>query len=156
MKLAINVMAMLIAFTAVVAAANWVLGNLVSPIGWHTEKPLQEVFGYVNAPFAWLMGIPAKDCVAVGQILGERIVLNEFFGYMSLSAQKATLDPRSYTLATYALSGFANLGSIAIQIGGIGALVPARRPDLVRLGLRAMIGGVLACYMTACIAGILL
>ncbi len=155
MKLAINVIAMLIAFTAVVAAANWVLGNLVSPLGWNTEKPLQEVFGYLNAPFAWLMGIPAKDCVAVGQILGERIVLNEFFGYISLSAQKGLLDERSYTLATYALSGFANLGSIAIQIGGIGALVPARRPDLVRLGLRAMVGGLLACYMTACIAGIL-
>ena len=156
MKLAINVVAMLIAFTAIVAAANWLLGHCVSPLGWHTEKPLQEFLGYLNAPFAWLMGIPAKDCLAVGQILGERIVLNEFFGYLSLSAQKSALDERSYTLATYALCGFANLGSVAIQIGGIGALVPARRPDLVRLGLRAMVGGVLACYMTACIAGVLL
>ena len=156
MKLAINVVAMLIAFTAIVAAANWLLGHLVGPFGWHTARPLQEFFGYLNAPFAWLIGIPSKDCVAVGQILGERIVLNEFFGYISLSAQKAVLDERSYTLATYALSGFANFASVAIQIGGIGALVPSRRPDLVRLGLKAMLGGLIACYMTACIAGVLL
>ncbi len=155
MKLAINVAAMLIAFTAIIAAANWLLSHLVNPLGWHTGKPLQEFLGYLNAPFAWLMGIPAKDCMAIGQILGERIVLNEFFGYISLSAQKPLLDPRSYVLATYALCGFANLGSVAIQIGGIGALVPSRRPDLVRLGLKAMFGGLLACYMTACIAGVL-
>jgi CNT family concentrative nucleoside transporter len=156
MKLAINVMAMLIGFTAIVAAANWLLAHMVNPLGWHTSKPLQEFLGYLNAPFAWLMGIPARDCVAVGQILGERIVLNEFFGYISLSAQRALLNERSYVLATYALCGFANLASVAIQIGGIGALVPARRPDLVRLGLKAMVGGLLACYMTACVAGVLL
>lgn len=156
MKLAINVAAMLIAFTAVVAAANWLLGQLVGPLGWHTTKPLQEVLGYLNAPFAWIIGIPSKDCVAIGQILGERIVLNEFFGYITLSEMKSMLDERSYILATYALCGFANLASVAIQIGGIGALVPARRPDLVQLGLKAMFGGLLACYMTACIAGVLL
>ncbi len=156
MMLAINVVAMLMAFTAVVAAGNWLLAHLVDPLGWHTQKPLQESLGYLNAPFAWLMGIPPKDCLAVGQILGERIVLNEFFGYISLSAQKELLDRRSYEVATYALCGFANLGSVAIQIGGIGALIPSRRSDLVRLGLRAMIGGLLACYMTACIAGILI
>ncbi len=156
MKLAINVIAMLIAFTAVVAATNWLVGSVVGRVGWQTERPLQEAFGYLNAPFAWLMGIPLKDCVAVGQILGERIVLNEFFGYMSLSAQKAVLDPRSYIITTYALCGFANLASIAIQIGGIGALVPERRNDLARLGPKAMVGGLLACYMTACVAGVLL
>src|SRR3954465_1355596 len=156
MKLSINVAAMLIAFTALIAAINWLLGEMVNPLGWHTAKPLQEVLGVLNAPFAWLMGVPFKDCMAIGQILGERIVLNEFFGYISLSAQKPLLDERSYVLATYALCGFANLGSVAIQIGGIGALVPARRPDLVRLGLKAMFGGLLACYMTACIAGVLL
>ncbi len=156
MKLSINVIAMLIGFTAVVAAANWLLGYVVHPFGWETSKPLQEVLGYLNAPFAWLMGIPLKDCFAVGQILGERIVLNEFFGYMSLSAQRAALDERSFTLATYALCGFANLASVAIQIGGIGALAPSRRTDLAQLGLKAMVGGLLACYMTACIAGILL
>ena len=155
MKLSINVIAMLMAFTAVVAAANWILSQLVGPLGWSTVKPLQEGLGYLNAPFAWLMGIPSRDCVAIGQILGERIVLNEFFGYMSLSAQQAQLDPRSYTLATYALCGFANLGSVAIQIGGIGALAPGRRPDLAQLGLKAMYGGLIACYMTACIAGML-
>ncbi len=156
MKLAINVIAMLIAFTAVVAATNWLVGAVVGQVGWQTERPLQEAFGYLNAPFAWLMGIPLKDCVAVGQILGERIVLNEFFGYMSLSAQKAVLDPRSYIITTYALCGFANLASIAIQIGGIGALAPERRNDLARLGPKAMVGGLLACYMTACVAGVLL
>ncbi len=156
MTLSLNVAAMLIGFVAVVAAANWLLGQCVGPIGWHTEKPLQEAIGYFNAPFAWLMGIPGKDCMAIGQILGERIVLNEFIGYLSLSAKKEALDPRSYTLATYALCGFANLGSVAIQIGGIGALVPKRRNDLARLGLKAMFGGLLACYMTACIAGILI
>lgn len=155
MKLAINVAAMLIAFTAVIAAANWLLGHIVGPFGWHTSKPLQEFLGYLNAPFAWIMGVPFKDCLSIGQILGERIVLNEFFGYISLSAQKPMLDERSFVLATYALCGFANLGSVAIQIGGIGALVPARRPDLVRLGLKAMFGGLLACYMTACVAGVL-
>ena len=144
MKLAINVIAMLIAFTAVVAATNWLVGSVVGRVGWQTERPLQEAFGYLNAPFAWLMGIPLKDCVAVGQILGERIVLNEFFGYMSLSAQKAVLDPRSYIITTYALCGFANLASIAIQIGGIGALAPERRNDLARLGPKAMVGGLLA------------
>ena len=155
MKLSINVAAMLIAFTALIAAVNWLLGEMVGPLGWHTAKPLQETLGVLNAPFAWIMGVPLKDCMAIGQILGERIVLNEFFGYLSLSAQKPVLDERSYILATYALCGFANLGSVAIQIGGIGALVPARRPDLVRLGLKAMFGGLLACYMTACVAGVL-
>jgi CNT family concentrative nucleoside transporter len=156
MKLSINVVAMLIAFTAVVAAANWLLSLVVNPIGWDTAKPLQEALGYVNAPFAWLIGIPAKDCMAVGQVLGERIVLNEFFGYMRLSEMKDVLAERSYTLATYALCGFANLASVAIQIGGIGAIAPGRRPDLVQLGLKAMIGGLIACYMTACVAGVIL
>ena len=102
------------------------------------------------------MGVPSKDCVAIGRILGERIVLNEFFGYLSLTQQKATLDPRSFVLATYALCGFANFGSIAIQIGGIGALAPERRGDLAQLGLRAMIGGLLASYLTAALVGILI
>ncbi len=156
MKLAINVAAMLIAFTAIVAATNWLLGSLVHPLGWHTTKPLQETLGYLNAPFAWLIGVPLKDCYVAGQILGERIVLNEMFGYISLNNAKATIDERTYTLMSYALCGFANIGSVAIQIGGIGALVPSRRNDLARIGLKAMLGGLLACYMTACIAGILL
>jgi len=117
---------------------------------------LQTLFGWLNAPFAWLMGIESKDCVRVGAILGERIVLNEFLGYVSLTQQKGLMTERSFALATYALCGFANFASIAIQIGGIGALAPSRRNDLARLGLRAMIGGLLACYLTATVAGILL
>lgn len=156
MMLAINVMAMLIAFVAVVALVNYLLSLGLRPFGVHAPAPLQTVFGWLNAPFAWLMGVPSKDCVAIGGVLGERIVLNEFIGYLSLSKQAAQLDPRSLDLATYALCGFANFSSIAIQIGGIGSLAPTRRADLAKLGLRAMIGGLLACYLTATIAGILL
>lgn len=156
MRLAINVIAMLLAFTSLVAAANWILGEAFGVVGWHTRQPLQTLLGYANAPFAWLMGIPSKDCLAVGRILGERIVLSEFIGYLSLSREQASLDPRSYVIAAYALCGFANFGSVAIQIGGIGALVPGRRRDLAEVGLKAMLGGLLACYMTACVVGVLI
>jgi CNT family concentrative nucleoside transporter len=164
MMLAINVLAMLIAFVAVVALANflftlpqakvaqWVAGDAA------TFQPvnLQTVVGWMNAPFAWLMGVPAQDCVKVGQILGERIVLNEFIGYSTLTSPDTKLDPRSFTLATYALCGFANFASIAIQVGGIGSLAPTRRGEMARLGFRAMLGGVLATYLSASIAGMLL
>jgi CNT family concentrative nucleoside transporter len=113
-------------------------------------------FGWINAPFAWLMGVPAQDCLTIGGILGERIVLNEFIGYLSLTSPKTVVDERSFMLATYALCGFANFASIAIQVGGIGSLAPERRGDMARLGARAMIGGLLASYLTATIAGILL
>lgn len=156
MRLAINVIAMLLAFTSLVAAANWILGEAFGVVGWHTRQPLQTLLGHANAPFAWLMGIPSKDCLAVGRILGERIVLSEFMGYLSLSREQASLDPRSYVIAAYALCGFANFGSVAIQIGGIGALVPGRRRDLAEVGLKAMLGGLLACYMTACVVGVLI
>jgi CNT family concentrative nucleoside transporter len=154
LQLALNVLAMLIAFVALVALANFIVGMATRPFG--AELTLQRVFGWLNAPFAWLMGVPWKDCVPIGQILGERIVLNEFFGFLSLTQQKSQLDERSFILATYALCGFANFGSIAIQIGGIGALAPARRSDLAALGLRAMIGGLIACYLTATVVGILI
>ena len=156
MKLSLNVIAMLIAFTAVVATANWLLGALLGLAGLSVAQPLQTGLGYLNAPFAWLMGIPGKDCVAVGQVLGERIVLNEFVGYLSLTGMKDRIDERSFTLATYALCGFANLASVGIQIGGISGLVPDRRGDLARLGFKAMIGGLAACYLTACVCGVLL
>lgn len=156
MRLAINVIAMLLAFTSLVAAVNWLLGEGVGLLGWQTQRPLQTLLGMANAPFAWLMGIPSKDCLAVGQILGERIVLSEFIGYLSLSQQQASLEPRSYVITAYALCGFANFGSVAIQIGGIGAMVPQRRKDLAQVGLKAMVGGLLACYMTACVVGILI
>lgn len=153
--LTINVMAMLIAFVAVVALANGLLSWLLGIVGVQNAIPLQTLFGWLNYPFAWLMGVPLKDCFAVGQILGERIVLNEFIGYLSLAKVKDTLDPRSIMLTTYALCGFANFASIAIQIGGIGSMMPERRADLAKIGLRAMVGGLLACYVTATIAGIL-
>jgi CNT family concentrative nucleoside transporter len=156
MKLSLNVMAMLIAFVAVVALANYIFSAPQTLFGITEPVTLQTVFGWVNAPFAWLMGIPKEDCLAVGQVLGERIVLNEFIGYLSLSNLKDSLDPRSVHVATYALCGFANFSSIAIQIGGVGLLAPNRRADLAKLGLRAMIAGLLSCYLTATIAGILL
>lgn len=154
LSLSLNVMAMLIAFVAVIALANYLLSLLLDPFSLNLT--LQNIFGWFNAPFAWLMGIPAKDCVLVGQILGERIVLNEFVGYVTLTQHKPVLQERSFVLATYALCGFANFGSIAIQIGGIGALVPDRRRDLADLGMRSMVAGLLACYATAAIVGILI
>jgi CNT family concentrative nucleoside transporter len=156
MMLAINVIAMLIAFIAIVALANYLISYVLGWTGIHTEKPLQIFFGWLNAPFAWLIGVPAHDCLAVGQILGERIVLNEFIGYLDLTSSATHLDSRSFILTTYALCGFANFSSIAIQVGGIGSLAPERRGDMAKLGIRAMIGGILASYMTATIAGILL
>ena len=154
LKLALNVFAMLVAFVATVALANYLVG-LVGRV-FHFQLSLQQFFGWLNAPFAWLIGIAPKDCMLTGQILGERIVLNEFVGYLSLMKNQSLMDERSFNLMTYALCGFANFGSIAIQIGGIGALVPDRRRDLAQLGFRAMIGGLLACYMTAAVAGTLL
>ena len=154
MRLSMNVIAMLIAFVAVVAMANYLLQILLAPFS--IEVTLQQLFGWINAPVAWLIGVPLKDCVLVGKILGERIVLNELFGYLTLTENLEVLDPRSQTLATYALCGFANFASVAIQIGGIGALVPERRNDLAKLGIRSMVGGLLACYTTAAMVGILI
>jgi CNT family concentrative nucleoside transporter len=164
MMLSINVMAMLIAFVAVVALANFLITLpqvelakrlATDPAGFQPIK-LQTLFGWVNAPFAWLMGVPSQDCFKIGQILGERIVLNEFIGYLSLTHPETRVAERSFTLATYALCGFANFSSIAIQVGGIGSLAPDRRSEMARLGFRAMLGGLLATYLTATIAGILL
>ncbi|HUA64880.1 MAG TPA: nucleoside transporter C-terminal domain-containing protein [Alphaproteobacteria bacterium] len=156
--LSLNIIAMLIAFIAVIALANYLIAfpqihsGVVNPVTW------QNIFGWLNAPFAFLMGVPMHNCVAVGQILGERIVLNEFVGYLDLTsrAQQLALDPRSFTIATYALCGFANFSSIAIQVGGIGSLAPERRSEMAKIGFRAMIGGLLASYTTAAIAGMLL
>lgn len=157
--LALNVIAMLIAFIAMIALANYVIQYPQTHL-FQMAKPvnLQTFFGWINAPFAWLMGVPTKDCLAVGQILGERVVLNEFVGYLDLTtnAKQLALDPRSFTIATYALCGFANFSSIAIQVGGIGSLAPERRSEMAKLGLRAMCGGLLAAYMTASLAGFLL
>jgi CNT family concentrative nucleoside transporter len=156
MMLSINVLAMLIAFIAVVALVNYLLTLGQSSLGIAQPVTLQTFFGWINAPFAWLMGVPAQDCTAIGRVLGERIVLNEFVGYVSLTGAETKVSERAFTLATYALCGFANFSSIAIQVGGIGSLAPERRAEMAKLGLRAMIGGLLACYLTATIAGILL
>lgn len=156
--LSLNICAMLIAFIAIISLANYVFGWAQTHVGVTHPATLQNIFGWVNAPFAWLMGVPAHDCVAVGQILGERIVLNEFVGYLDLTSHAKTLalDPRSFAIATYALCGFANFSSIAIQVGGIGSLAPERRSEMAKVGFRAMIGGLLAAYMTASLAGLLL
>lgn len=156
MMLSINVMAMLIAFVAMVACANALLLLPQQALGIAHPANLQTLFGWINAPFAWLMGVPAKDCLAIGGFLGERIVLNEFVGYADLTSQAQKLDPRSFVIATYALCGFANFTSIAIQVGGIGSLAPERRGEMAQLGLRAMVGGLLASYLTATVAGLLI
>jgi CNT family concentrative nucleoside transporter len=156
--LALNIIAMLIAFIAIIALANYIVGFPQTHLGVKNPVTLQNIFGWVNAPFAFLMGVPWQDCVNIGQILGERIVLNEFVGYLDLTTNAKTLalDPRSFTIATYALCGFANFSSIAIQVGGIGSLAPERRSEMAKIGFRAMIGGLLAAYMTASLAGFFL
>ena len=158
--LSINVMAMLIAFVAVVALLNGLIAWPQRVSGLTTPLTIQQMLGWVNAPIAWLIGVPWKDCPFIGEILGERIVLNEFVGYLNLSehvrANPDAIDPRSVTLASYALCGFANFASIAIQIGGIGALAPERRGDLAKLGLRSMIAGLIACYLFAAVVGVLI
>ena len=158
--LSLNIMGMLIAFVALVALANALFVWPQHLFGVTDAISIKQILGWVNAPFAWLMGIPAKDCGFIGQVLGERIVLNEFVGYLDLTNHvrdhPGVLDQRSVILASYALCGFANFSSIAIQIGGIGALAPERRGDLARIGLRAMFAGLLACYVFTALVGILL
>ena len=157
MRLSINVIAMLIAFVALVYMANAILGWALSWTAWNFT--IQEAVGWLNVPFAWLMSVPSDECVRVGAVHGERVVLNEFMGYLQLTSMmegEGALSPRTSAIATYALCGFANFGSVAIQIGGIGTLAPDRRADLAKLGLKAMVGGVLACYLTATVAGLLM
>jgi CNT family concentrative nucleoside transporter len=164
MKLAINVGAMLIAFIALITMIDGILGWAGPRIGhwfgyeWHWS--LEAMFGYLFAPFAWLMGIENRDCLPAGELLGIRLAGNEFIAYERLGEMlkpesAVHLSDRTKVILTYALCGFANFGSIGIQIGGIGGIAPERRHDLARLGMRAMFGGLLACYMTACVAGIL-
>ena len=156
MKLTLNVLAMLIGFTAAIALLNYLIVLPQNWIGVNAPITFDQILGWLNAPFAWLMGVPWADCDAIGQALGKRIVFTEFIGYMEISSLKETLNPRSFTLATFAICGFANFASIAIQIGGIGSLAPERRADLASLGLRAMAGGILVGYTNACIAGLFL
>ena len=166
LRLALNVAAMLIAALGLIALVDGALGLLGQGVGYllgmeGLEWSLSAALGYLFAPFAWLMGIEAKDCLLAGELLGKKMVANEFVSYVQLSQwiqpdSGVELSQRSVVILTYALCGFANFGSIGIQIGGIGGIAPERRRDLARLGFRAMLGGSLACFMTACVAGILL
>ena len=155
--LALNIAAMLIAFLALIALLNGVLGGIHNRLGimWFPSS-LQQIFGFLFAPIAFVIGIPWRDCLAIGNLLGTRMVLNELVAFSMLGPQKAMLDPRSFTIATFALCGFANLSSIGIQLGGIGALAPNKRGELARLGIRAMLAGTMANLMSASIAGMLL
>ena len=153
--LALNIAAMLISFLALIALTNGIFGGIHSHAGWFPQS-LEQVFGYIFAPVAWVIGIPAHDCLQVGNLLGTRMVLNELVAFSILGQNKALLDPRSVTIATFALCGFANLSSIGIQIGGIGALAPNKRGELAKLGFRAMLAGTMANLMSASIAGMLL
>ncbi|MGB8028229.1 MAG: nucleoside transporter C-terminal domain-containing protein [Terracidiphilus sp.] len=156
-KLAMNVAIMLISFLALVALLDMLLGWFHGmPYTHWVPASLGQILGFVGAPVAWLIGVPWRDCPAIGNLLGTRMALNEVVAYIGLGAEKATLMPRSFTIATFALCGFANLGSIGMQIGGIGALVPERRNDLARLGVRAMLAGTMANLISASIAGIFL
>jgi concentrative nucleoside transporter, CNT family len=155
LHLALNIAGMLIAFLALIALLNGGLGWLHSHVRW-IPGSLQQILAYLFAPIAWMLGVSWNDCATIGELLGTRMVLNEFVAFLDLAKVKAILQPRSFVIATFALCGFANLSSIAIQIGGIGALAPSRKSDLARLGLKAMIVGTLANFMSACIAGILI
>jgi concentrative nucleoside transporter, CNT family len=155
--LALNIAAMLISFLALIALANGILGGIHNKLGmvWFPSS-LQQIFGVLFAPVAWVIGIPWRDCHAIGNLLGTRMVLNELVAFSMLGPQRAVLDPRSFTIATFALCGFANLSSIGIQLGGIGALAPNKRGELAKLGIRAMLAGTMANLMSASIAGMLL
>ncbi len=154
-QLAFNVAIMLISFISLIYLANGIMGWTHGHLPWFPES-IQKVLGTILYPVAWLLGVPGKDCAAVGSLLGIRTVLNELVAYTDLGAMKGALDPRSFTIATFALCGFANFSSIGIQIGGIGALAPNKRDQLAKLGLRAMIAGTMANFMSASIVGLLM
>jgi CNT family concentrative nucleoside transporter len=159
LQLALNVGAMLVSFLAILALLNFVVKKLCGLAG-HPDIGIENILGWACSPLAWLLGTPWADCEVVGRLIGVKTVLNEFVAYGDLA--KLSADPaaqpiayRSYVIATYALCGFSNFGSIGIQIGGIGALAPSRRADLARLGFKALIAGSIACFMTASVAGML-
>jgi concentrative nucleoside transporter, CNT family len=155
LHLALNIAAMLISFLALIALLNGIFGGIHAHARWFPQS-MEQIFGYLFWPVAWVIGVPARDCAIVGNLLGTRMVLNELVAFSMLGPQRAGLDPRSFTIATFALCGFANLSSIGIQIGGIGALAPNKRGELARLGFRAMLAGTMANLMSASIAGMLL
>ncbi len=156
LHLALNVGAMLITFIALLALLNAMMGGIhgLPHMGWFPES-LQTIFGWIFAPIAWLIGVPWSEATKIGDLLGTRMVLNEFIAFGKLGTMKAALDPRTFAIATFALCGFANFSSIGIQIGGIGALAPERRNDLAKFGIRAMLAGTMANLLSAAIVGIL-
>ena len=155
LHLALNVGAMLITFIALLALLNAIMGGIHnwSHLGWFPDS-MQTLFGWIFAPVAWLIGIPWHDASKIGNLLGTRMVINEFVAFSQLGPMKGTLDPRSFTIATFALCGFANFSSIGIQIGGIGALAPEQRGQLAKFGIRAMLAGTMANLLSACIVGL--
>jgi CNT family concentrative nucleoside transporter len=159
LRLAANVGAVLLAFLALIACVDFLLGRAAEPFAAALpaleDLSLARILGWVFAPLAWLMGVPGNDVEAVGSLIGTKVAVNEFLAYIRLSAVQGELSHRSVVIATYVLCGFANFGSIAIQIGGIGGIAPERRGDLARLGLKAMFAGLLASAVTACLAGVL-
>ena len=161
LNLAMNVGAMLLAFLALIALGNGMIGWAAAQVGVETltQQPLQKIFGWVFAPVAWLVGVPWGDAAEIGSLFGVKMVANEFVAFQGLAEMMAEggtqLSRKSVVIATYALTGFANFSSIAIQIGGIGGIAPERRQDLSKLGVRAMLGGTVATWMTATFAGVL-
>jgi concentrative nucleoside transporter, CNT family len=153
--MALNIAAMLISFLALIKMCDGIMGYAHAYIAWFPTS-LEAILGRLFAPVAWLIGIPWHDCRVIGNLLGVRMVLNELVAFSMLGPQKAMLDPRSFTIATFALCGFANFSSIGIQMGGIGALAPNKKAELAKLGLRAMLAGTMANLMSASIAGMLL
>ena len=163
LKLALNVAGMLLAFIALIAMINWLIQLVVTDLVGITTASgepitLQLILGYALSPIAWIIGVPWQDSVSVGSMIGQKIVLNEFIAYLELSniIPLHVLSEKAVIISTYALCGFANFSSIAIQIGGIGGIAPSRRSDLAKFGLRAVLGGSLATFMTATIAGVLI
>jgi concentrative nucleoside transporter, CNT family len=154
LQLALNVGSMLLAFIALIAMFNGLL-SFVGGFFNFSDLSLELITGYIFAPVAFLMGVPWSEAFAVGSLLGKKLVINEFVAYLDLQKQLSTLSPKSVVISTYALCGFANFSSIAIQLGGIGSIAPERRSDLAKLGVKCLIGGTLACFMTASIAGFL-
>jgi len=153
LKLALNVAGMLLAFIALIALVNGTLG-WIGGLFNYPELSLELITGYLFAPFAFLMGVPTEDIFSVGTLLGKKLIINEFVAYLDLQQLLPKLSERAAVISTYALCGFANFSSIAIQVGGIGTMAPERRQDLAKLGVKSLIGGTLACFMTACIAGL--
>jgi CNT family concentrative nucleoside transporter len=155
LHLCLNIGAMLIAFLSLIALVDGIFGWAHGLAAW-IPSSMEQLFGMIFSPVAWLLGVSWNDCATIGRLLGERLVTNEFIAFIDLGKIKSQLDPHSFTIATYALCGFANFSSIAIQVGGIGALAPSRKSDLARLGMRAVAAGTMANFMSACIAGMLL